>query len=34
MSIFRRLFKVGEAQANSAIDSIEDPVKNESASYS
>ena len=27
MSIFRRLFKVGEAQANAAIDSIEDPVK-------
>ncbi|MEQ9441186.1 MAG: PspA/IM30 family protein [Cyclobacteriaceae bacterium] len=27
MSIFRRLFKVGEAQANSAIDKIEDPVK-------
>ena len=27
MSIFRRLFKVGEAQANSAIDQIEDPVK-------
>ena len=27
MSIFRRLFKVGEAQANAAIDNIEDPVK-------
>lgn len=27
MSIFRRLFKVGEAQANSAINQIEDPVK-------
>ena len=27
MSIFRRLFKVGEAQANAAIDKIEDPVK-------
>ena len=27
MSIFSRLFKVGEAQANSAIDKIEDPVK-------
>ncbi|MEM8966673.1 MAG: PspA/IM30 family protein [Bacteroidota bacterium] len=27
MSIFRRLFKVGEAQAHSAIDKIEDPVK-------
>ena len=27
MSIFRRLFKVGEAQANAAIDQIEDPVK-------
>ncbi|MEM6845351.1 MAG: PspA/IM30 family protein [Bacteroidota bacterium] len=27
MSIFRRLFKVGEAQAHSAVDKIEDPVK-------
>ncbi|WKN45920.1 PspA/IM30 family protein [Tunicatimonas pelagia] len=27
MSIFRRIFKVGEAQAHSAIDKIEDPVK-------
>ncbi len=27
MSIFRRLFKVGEAEANSAINNIEDPVK-------
>ena len=27
MSIFKRLFKVGEAQANAAIDKIEDPVK-------
>lgn len=27
MSIFRRLFKVGESQANSLIDQMEDPVK-------
>lgn len=27
MSIFRRLFKVGEAQTHSIIDSMEDPVK-------
>lgn len=27
MSIFRRLFKVGEAQTHSLIDSMEDPVK-------
>ncbi len=27
MSIFRRIFKVGEAQAHSAINKIEDPVK-------
>ena len=27
MSIFRRIFKVGEAQAHSTIDKIEDPVK-------
>lgn len=27
MNIFRRLFKVGEAEANSAIDRMEDPIK-------
>lgn len=27
MSIFRRLFKVGESQANSLVDRMEDPVK-------
>ncbi|MFP4089259.1 MAG: PspA/IM30 family protein [Cyclobacteriaceae bacterium] len=27
MSLFRRLFKIGEAEANSAINRIEDPVK-------
>lgn len=27
MGIFKRLFKIGEAEANSAIDKIEDPVK-------
>lgn len=27
MSIFKRLFKVGQAQAHSAIDKIEDPIK-------
>lgn len=27
MSIFRRLFKVGEAEANTLIDKMEDPVK-------
>jgi phage shock protein A len=27
MGIFKRLFKIGQAEANSAIDKIEDPVK-------
>ncbi|WP_010520344.1 PspA/IM30 family protein [Aquimarina agarivorans] len=27
MNFFKRLFKIGEAQANSALDSIEDPIK-------
>lgn len=27
MNIFKRLFKIGEAQANSAIDNMEDPIK-------
>lgn len=27
MSIFKRLFKVGEAEAHSAIDKLEDPIK-------
>ncbi|CAM1372522.1 PspA/IM30 family protein [Tenacibaculum xiamenense] len=27
MNIFRRLFKIGQAEANSAIDSMEDPIK-------
>ncbi len=27
MSIFRRLFKIGEAEANTALDKMEDPVK-------
>jgi len=27
MNIFRRLFKIGEAETNSAIDSMEDPIK-------
>ena len=27
MNIFRRLFRIGEAEANSAIDKMEDPIK-------
>ena len=27
MNFFKRLFKIGEAEANSAIDSMEDPIK-------
>ena len=27
MNFFRRLFKIGEAEANSAIDKMEDPIK-------
>ncbi len=27
MNIFKRLFKIGEAEANSAIDKMEDPIK-------
>ena len=27
MNIFKRLFKIGEAEANSAIDKLEDPIK-------
>lgn len=27
MSIFKRLFKIGQAEANSAIDKLEDPIK-------
>ncbi len=27
MNIFRRLFKIGEAEANAAIDNMEDPIK-------
>ena len=27
MNIFRRLFKIGQAEANSAIDGMEDPIK-------
>lgn len=27
MNIFKRLFKIGEAEANSAIDNMEDPIK-------
>lgn len=27
MNIFKRLFKIGQAEANSAIDSMEDPIK-------
>ncbi len=27
MNFFKRLFKIGEAEANSALDSIEDPIK-------
>ncbi len=27
MNIFRRLFKIGQAETNSAIDSMEDPIK-------
>lgn len=27
MNIFRRLFKIGEAEANSAVDKLEDPIK-------
>lgn len=27
MNIFRRLFKIGESEANSAIDKMEDPIK-------
>ena len=27
MNVFKRLFKIGEAEANSAIDKLEDPIK-------
>lgn len=27
MNIFKRLFKIGEAEANSAVDKLEDPIK-------
>lgn len=27
MNIFKRLFKIGEAEANSALDKMEDPIK-------
>ena len=27
MNVFRRIFKIGEAEANSAIDKLEDPIK-------
>ena len=27
MNIFRRLFNIGKAEANSAIDKMEDPIK-------
>ena len=27
MNIFKRLFKIGEAETNSAIDKMEDPIK-------
>ena len=27
MNVFRRLFKIGEAEAHSAIDKLEDPTK-------
>jgi len=27
MNIFRRLFKIGQAEANSAVDKLEDPIK-------
>lgn len=27
MSIFKRLFKIGQAEANSAVDKLEDPIK-------
>ena len=27
MNIFRRLFRIGQAEANSAIDKMEDPIK-------
>ena len=27
MNMFRRLFKIGEAEAHSAIDKLEDPIK-------
>ena len=27
MNIFRRLFKIGESETNSAIDKMEDPIK-------
>ena len=27
MNIFKRLFRIGKAEANSALDKIEDPIK-------
>ena len=27
MNVFKRLFKIGEAEAHSAIDKLEDPIK-------
>ena len=27
MNIFKRLFKIGEAEAHSALDKLEDPIK-------
>ncbi|HIO27988.1 MAG TPA: PspA/IM30 family protein, partial [Flavobacteriaceae bacterium] len=27
MNIFKRLFKIGQSEANSAIDKMEDPIK-------
>jgi phage shock protein A len=27
MNVFKRLFKVGEAEAHSALDKLEDPIK-------
>ena len=27
MNIFRRLFKIGSAEANSLVDKLEDPIK-------
>ena len=34
MSLFQRIFKVGESQAHSLVDKLEDPIKNDRTGYS